>query len=99
MALSLRYGPALTSIYDNWKYHTFGYMNFFCSKMMSLLSSTLSRFDIAFLLRSKGLLISWLQSPFTEILEPKKIKSVTVSPFSPVICYEVIGLYSMILVF
>ena len=51
----------------------------FISKMMSLLFNTLSRFVIAFIPRSKGISISWMQSPFTVILEPKKIKSVTVS--------------------
>ena len=50
----------------------------FVGKMMSLLFNTLSRFVIAFLPRSKRLLISWLQSPAAVILEPKKIKSVTV---------------------
>ena len=57
----------------------------------------LSRFVIAFLLRSKHLLISWLQSPSAVILEPKKIKSFTVSIFSPSICHEVMGLDAMIL--
>ena len=70
----------------------------FVSKVMSLLSNTLSRFVIAFLPRSKGLLIPWLQSPSTVILEPKKIKSVTVSTFPLYICHEVIGLDAMILV-
>ena len=51
----------------------------FVAKVMSLLFNVLSRFVIAFLPRSKRLLISWLQSPFAVILEPKKIKSVTVS--------------------
>ena len=51
----------------------------FVSKVMSLLFNMLSRFVIAFLPRSKHLLISWLQSPSTLILEPKKIKSVTIS--------------------
>ena len=60
---------------------------------MSLLFNMLSsRFVIAFLPRSKGLLISWLQSLSTVILEPKKIKSVTVSIVSPSICHEVMGL-------
>ena len=58
---------------------------------MSLLFITLSRFVIAFLPRSKHLLISRLQSPSTMILEPKKIKSVTVSTFRPSICHEVMG--------
>ena len=69
----------------------------FASKVMSLL--LLSRLVIAFLPRSKRLLISWLQSPSTEILKPKKIKSVTVSIVSPSICHEVIGPDAMILVF
>ena len=55
----------------------------FVGKVMSLLFNTLSRLVMAFLSRSKRLLISWLQSPFTVILEPKKIKSVTVSIVSP----------------
>ena len=54
---------------------------------------------IAFLPRRKHLLISWLQSPSTAILEPQKIKSVTVSSVSPIICYEVMGPDVMILVF
>ena len=53
----------------------------FVSKVMSLLFNTFSRFVIAFLPKSKHLLISWLQSLFTVILEPKKIKSVTASTF------------------
>ena len=59
----------------------------FVSKFMSLLFNMVSRFVIAFLSRSKHLLISWLQSLFAVIWEPKKIKSVTVSTFSPSICH------------
>ena len=59
----------------------------------------LSRFVIAFLPRNKRLLISWLQSPFAVILDPKKIKSVTVSVVSLSICLEVMGLDDMILGF
>ena len=59
--------------------------------MMSLLFNTLSRFVIVFPPRSKHLLISWLQSPSAVILEPHKIKSVTVSTVSPSICHEVMG--------
>ena len=70
----------------------------FISKVMPLLFNTLSRFVIAFLPRSKEE-ISWLQSPSAVILEPKKIKSVTISIFSPSICDEVMGLDAMILVF
>ena len=64
---------------------------------MSLLFNMLSRLVIAFLPRSKRLLISWLQLPPTVILEPKKIKSVTVSIVSPSICHEVRGPDTMIL--
>ena len=71
----------------------------FVGKLMSLLFNTKCRFVIAFLPRSKHLLISWLQSPPTVILEPKKRKSVTASTFSPSICLEVMGLDAMILVF
>ena len=69
------------------------------SKVTSLLFNMLSRSVIAFLPRSKHLLISWLPSPSTVILEPKKIKSVTASTFSPSICHKVMGLDAMILVF
>ena len=68
----------------------------FVSKVMSLLFNMLSRWVIAFLPRSKCLLISWLQSPSAVILEPNKIKSVTVSPS---ICHEAMRLEAMILVF
>ena len=61
----------------------------FVSKVMSLLFNMLSRFVIAFLPRSKCLLVSWLQSPTTVILERKKIKPATVSIVSPSICHEV----------
>ena len=71
----------------------------FVGKVMSLLFNMLSRFVIAFLPRRKHLLISWLQSPSAVILEPKKIKSVTVSIVSPSICHEVMGLDAMILSF
>ena len=68
-------------------------------KVTSLLFNTLSRFVIGFLPRSNHLLISWQQSPFAVILEPKKIKSVTVSIASSSICLEVMGQDAMILVF
>ena len=71
----------------------------FVRKVMSLLSNTLSKIVIYFLPRSKHLLISWLQSPSTVILEPNKIKSVTVSIVSPSICHRVMGPDAMILVF
>ena len=66
---------------------------------MSLLLNMLSKLVITFLPRSKRLLISWLQSPTAVILEPMKIKSVTVSIVCPFICYEVMGPDAMVLVF
>ena len=63
----------------------------FVRKVMSLLFNMLSRLVIAFLPRSKHLLILWLQSPSSMILEPSKMKSVTVSIVSPSICHEVMG--------
>ena len=71
----------------------------FVAKVMSLLFNTMSRFVIAFLPRSKHPLISRLQSPSAVILEPKKVKSVTVSIVSSSICYEVMEPDAMILVF
>ena len=71
----------------------------FVSKVMPLLFNMLSRFVIAFLPRSKHLLILWLQSPPTVILEALKIKSVTVSTVSPFIRHEVMELDAVILVF
>ena len=71
----------------------------FVSKVMSLFFNMLSRSFIVFLPRSKHILISWLQSPTTVIVEPKKIKSLTVSIVSPYICHEVMGADAMILVF
>ena len=71
----------------------------FVGKVMSLLFNMLSRLVITFLLRSKHLLISWLQSPSAVILEPRKIKSVTASTDSPSISHELMGPDAMILVF
>ena len=70
-----------------------------CQQSDVLLFNTLSRFLIAFLPRSKHLLIPWLQSLVTVILEPKKIKSVTVPTYSSSICHEVRGPDDMIIVF
>ena len=69
------------------------------TRLKRLSSSSSSRLVITFLPRSKRLLISWLQSPTAVILEPPKIKSVTVSTVSPSICHEVMGPDAMILVF
>ena len=71
----------------------------FVGKVMSLLFHMLSRIVIAFLPRSKHLLILWLQSPSAVILKPQKIKSLTVSIVSPSICHKVMGPDAMILVF
>ena len=83
---SLLYGPIRTSIHDY-------------GKVMSLLFNMLSWLVTDFLPRSKCLLISWLQSPSAVILDPKKLKSVTVSIVSPSICYEVMGPDAMIFIF
>ena len=103
--LSLFYGPTLTSIHDYWKNHSFDYTDLcqqsiwvFVGKVMSLLFNMLSRFVIAFLPRSKRLLISLLQSPCAVILEPQKVKSLTVSIVSPSICHEGLWPDTMILV-
>ena len=71
----------------------------FVGKVMSLFLNMPSRFVIAFLPRSKRLLISWLQSPSEVVLETKKIKSETVSTVSPCISHEVMGPDAMIFIF
>ena len=85
--LSFLYGPNLTSIHRCEKNHSIDYTDL-CRKVMSLIFNMLSRFVIAFFPRSKHLLFSWLQPQSAVILEPKKIKSVTVSIVSPPICHE-----------
>ena len=107
--LSFLYGPILTSTHDYWKNHIALTRWTFVGKVVSLLFiylffnifllfNMLSRLVIAFLPRSKCLLISWLQSPSSVILEPKKLKlkSVTISPS---ICYQIMGPDAMIFVF
>ena len=91
MALNFRYGPAGKTVALT--------IQTFVGQVMSLLFNMLSRLVIAFLPRSKRLSISWLQSPSAVILEPPKIKFVTVSSDSPSVCHEVMGLDAMILVF
>ena len=71
----------------------------FVGKVMSLIFSMLSRLVITFLPRRKRLLISWLQSPSVVILEPRKIKSDTVSTVSPSICYDMMGLDAVNFIF
>ena len=98
LVLSFLYGPTLTSYVTIGK--TIPLTRWaFVGKVMSLLFNMLSRLVIAFLPRSNCLLLSWLQSPSAVILEPPKIKSVTVSIVSPSICHEVTGPDAMILVF
>ena len=92
------YGPTLTSIRDYWKKHSFDYIGPLSAKWC-LCFLILYRFVIAFLPRSKYLLISWLQSPSAVILSPKKIKSLTAFNVSPSICHEVMGPAAMIFVF
>ena len=76
LALSLLYGPTFTFVHDYWKNHSFDYMGL-CQQSNVSVFKMLSKFVIAFLPRSKHLLISLLQSPSPVILEPKKIKLVT----------------------
>ena len=98
--LSLLYGQTLTSYLYMTTGKTIALVIWtFTGKAMSLLFDMLSTFGIAFLPRSKRLLISWLQSPSAVILKPKKIKSVTASTFSTFVYCEVMGLDAMILVF
>ena len=87
LVLSFPYSSTLTSIHDYWKNHIALTRWTTVSKVMSLLFDRLSRLVTAFLPRSKGLLISWLQSPSAVIFEPKKIKSVTATIVFPSICH------------
>ena len=96
--LSLLYGRTLTSIHDYWKNHSLT-GGTFIGKVMSLLFNMLSRLVIAFLPRSKHLLITWLKSPSAMILEPRKIKFLTVSTVSLTISHEVMEPDTMILFF
>ena len=84
---SLLYGPTLTSFMTIGKTRVLTIWTF-VGKVISLLFNTVSRFVIAFLPRSKHLLISWIQLRSAVILEPKKIKSVTVSIVSPSTCHD-----------
>ena len=97
-ALSFLHSPTLASIHDYGK--TIALTRWtFVGKVVSLLFNMLSSLVIAFLPKSKCVLISWLQSPSAVILKPPKIKSVTVSIASPSNCLEVTGLDAMIFVF
>ena len=85
--LSFPYGPIINAYMTTGKTIALT-LQTFVIKVMSLLFNMLSRFVVTFLPRSKCLLISWLQSLSTQILELKKIKSVTVSTFPPSVCHE-----------
>ena len=96
--LSFLYGPTPTSIHDYWKTIPLT-RQILVGKVISLLFNMLSRLVTIFLPRSKYLLILWLQSPSTVTLEPKKIKSVTVSSVSSSVCHQVLRLDAMIFMF
>ena len=97
-APSFLHSPTLISIHDHWKTIALARWTF-VGKVIPLLLNILSRLVITFLPRSKHLLISWLWSPSTVILEPPKIKSKTVSTVSLPICHEVMGPDAILLVF
>ena len=101
LVLTFIYSPTVTSIHDygKKKNHKALTTRTFVGKVMFLLFNMLSRLVVTFLSRSKHLLISWLQSSSAVILQPKNIKSVTVSIVSPSICHKVMGLDAMVLVF
>ena len=90
------YSPTLTSIHDSWKKNIA--FDKTVGKVKSLLFSMESRFVIAFLPRSKHLLIPLLQSPSAVILKPEEIQLLTVFTVSPSICHEVMGSDAVILV-
>ena len=92
-------GPTLTFIHDYWRNHSLDCSDICCLSLPFMLKHMLSRLVITFLPRRKCVLMSWLQSPSAVILEPKKIKSVTVSIFSLSICREVMGPDVVTLVF
>ena len=93
LALSFLCSPTLTSVHDYWENHSFDYTD------LCWQSDTMSSFVKAFFPRSKHLLISWLQSPSTVILEPKKLKSVIASTFFSFTCHEVMEPDAMIFIF
>ena len=97
--LSFLYSPTLISVHDDWKNHSFDYTNLCQQSDVSVFLNMLSRLVLALPPKSKRLLISWLQSPSAVFVEPKKVKSATVSTFSPSIYHEVMGPDAMILFF
>ena len=97
--LSIPYDPTLTSVHKYWKKTIALTVWTFVNKVTSLLFNKLSRLVIAFLPRSKHLLIPWWQSPSVVILETKIIKSITVYIVTYLICHEVMGLDALIFIF
>ena len=93
---SLLYSPSLTTIRDHWEDHSLDYTDLCQQSNVSAFQHTM--FVITFLPRSNRLLISWLQSASSVILEPKKRKSVTTSTFPPSIWHAAMGLDAMILI-
>ena len=91
--------PTLTSLHDSWKKHSFDYTDLCRQSDVSAFLHTYLGLSLAFLPRSKHLLILWLQPPPMLILEPPKIKSVSAFTFSPSTCHEVMGADVRILVF
>ena len=89
--LNLLCGPTLLSVHDYWKNQSFDYVDLSWQSDISVFCNMLYKSVIAFLQSSKCLLIPWLQLQYAVILEPKKIKSVTVYIVSPSICHEVMG--------
>ena len=85
-------------MHDNWKHHSFDYTELFLQSNTSAFKNA-ARFVIAFLHTSKQVLISWLQSSSAVILEPPKVKSLTVSIVPPSICHQVMGRNAMIFIF
>ena len=97
LSLSFLYGPTLTSTHDYWKNHSFDYTDLcWQTNVSGFLICCLGWSQLFF--QGASILISWLQSPSAVILEPKKIKSITVSIVSPSICHEVMGPDVMIFV-
>ena len=99
LVLYLLYGPPLKTVHDYWKDYSLDYIDLCWQSDVFAFLIDLSRFVIAFLSRSKCLLISWLQSPSTVVIEPKKRKLVTCFCLFPFYLPEVKGLDTMILVF
>ena len=97
-SLTILYGPTLTSIHDNWKHHSFDYIELFRQSNISAFKNA-AMFVIAFLQTSNQVLISWLQLSSAVILKHPKVKSLTVSIVPPSICCKVVGRNAVIFIF